>query len=68
MDRKADEGEGPLSSEALKRDEWRGGATELKPEDAPGHTLPESERGAADPDDDRADGPNPLGGTMLPAD
>jgi hypothetical protein len=39
--------EGPLSSEALKRDEWRGGETILQDEDASGHTLPESERDRA---------------------
>ncbi len=39
--------EGPLSSEVLKRDEWRGGETILQEEDASGHTLPESERDRA---------------------
>ncbi len=56
--------EGPLSAEALARDEWRddnGGAK------APGHTQPASESDGSD-DEDRADGPNPIAGTMLPPD
>lgn len=65
-DRRDEERDGPLSSEALKRDEWRGGAASLAQEDAPGHTLPESERDAADTGEGNR--PNPLGGTMLPPD
>lgn len=42
-----DNGEGPLKAEALARDEWRGGETFLDESDAPGHTLPESERDRA---------------------
>ncbi len=68
MDRKDEGEEGPLSSEALKRDEWRGDAASLRPKDAPGHTLPESERGLEDPDEDGSDRLNPLAGTMLPPD
>lgn len=37
----------PLASEALARDEWRKGETLLDQDDAPGHTLPESERDRA---------------------
>ena len=59
--------EGPLSSEALKRDEWRGEERRLKPKDAPGHTLPESEQDLHDLGE-RAEGPNPMAGTMLPPD
>ena len=59
--------EGPLSSEALKRHEWRGGGTSLKPDDAPGHTLPESESEGAAEDGSQGQ-PAPLAGTMLPPD
>ncbi len=45
-DRKRTE-EGPLSSEELAQDEWRDGGTYLEESDAPGHTLPESERDRA---------------------
>ena len=66
---KKDEGtQGPLSSEALKRDEWRGDGAPLKSGDAPGHTLPESESAATDAGEDRASEPAPLSGTMLPPD
>jgi hypothetical protein len=61
---KHDSGEGPLSSEQLKRDEWR---DEDGTPNAPGHTLPESERGVDD-DDIAGNRPNPIGGTMLPPD
>jgi hypothetical protein len=58
--------DGPLSSEALKRDEWRGGETILQEEGASGHTLPESERDRA------AQGGGQKGsgsaGTILPPD
>ena len=67
MDKDGQE-EAPLSSEALKRDEWRGDGASLSPKDSPGHTLPASESGLADPDEDGADRPNPLCGTMLPPD
>ncbi len=68
MNGKDDAQQGPLSSEALKRDEWRGGSTELKPEDAPGHTLPASESGAAAGDGSGGEKPNRIAGTMLPPD
>ncbi len=58
--------EGPLSSEALKRDEWRGHDASPDPENASGHTLPASEEGNGDRDGGK--GPNPLAGTMLPPD
>lgn len=64
---KAEKPEGPLGSEALKRDEWRGKDEAGKP-DAAGHTLPASEEGAADADGNRTEGPNPIAGTMLPPD
>ncbi len=68
MDQNKPEGsEGPLSSEALKRDEWREGATELTEEDAQGHTLPESERGAASSGSGRT-GSDGIAGTILPPD
>jgi hypothetical protein len=57
--------EGPLSSEALKRDEWRG--EEPVTPKAPGHTLPASESGDADQESE-GDRPNPIAGTMLPPD
>jgi hypothetical protein len=59
------EGEGPLSSDELKRDEWRDGGAP-KPQ-ARGHTLPASEGGDADEASD-SDRPNPIAGTMLPPD
>lgn len=44
MDDRRDD-EGPLHSEQLNRDKWRGdGGTFLDEEEARGHTLPESER------------------------
>ena len=64
---KQEEGEGPLSSEALKRDEWRGGGTRLRKEDAPGHTLPESERDVATEADGRQSSSG-ISGTILPPD
>nr|WP_295370964.1 hypothetical protein [uncultured Sphingosinicella sp.] len=60
--------QGPLSAEALARDEWRDDATELKPGDAPGHTLPESESGGGDEEEGGQSGPRPFSGTMLPPD
>ena len=63
------EEEGPLSSEALARDRWRGdGGGSLSAEDAPGHTLPASESDAADTDESGRRGPSPLAGTVLPPD
>lgn len=59
--------EGPLSSEALKRDEWRGGGTRLSQKDAPGHILPESESdGATEGTSQERSGALP--GTILPPD
>ena len=57
----------PLSSEALKRDEWRDGGASLSREDAPGHTLPESERDASEPESD-APSRSGLAGTIIPPD
>jgi hypothetical protein len=68
MDDKREEGEGPLSSEALKRDEWRGGETSLDPKDAPGHTLPESERNKAAQDGGGDQRPGLVSTTILPPD
>ena len=63
-----DDGKGPLKSEALARDEWRGeDKRTLSKSDAPGHSLPESEA-AVKADGDGAEGPNPIAGTMLPPD
>lgn len=59
--------EGPLSSEALKRDEWRGGETILHEEEASGHTVPESERDRATQGEGRK-GSGALSGTLLPPD
>jgi hypothetical protein len=59
--------EGPLGSEALKRDEWRGGETILQEGEASGHTLPESER----PGTSEGDGPQgaaAAAGTVPPPD
>ena len=62
------DGEGPLKSEALARDEWRGEDERLlSKRDAPGHTLPESEAGP-EPDEDGGEGPSPIAGTILPPD
>jgi hypothetical protein len=59
--------EGPLSSEALKRDEWRGGETIVQKEDASGHTLPASEHDAAAEDEGRQSSGG-IAGTILPPD
>lgn len=59
--------EGPLSSEALKRDEWRDGGTMLQEEDASGHTLPASESGLAGEGGDRKSS-GAVAGTILPPD
>lgn len=58
-------GEGALSSEALARDKWRGGVT-VEQSDAPGHTLPESERSSGD--DEAAQRSGAVGATILPPD
>lgn len=55
-EREDEEQNEPLSSEALKRGEWRG-------DDSP---PSEEERDAAEPG--KREGPNPLAGTMLPPD
>ena len=55
-ERKDEEQEKPLSSEALKRDEWRGDAA----------SASEEERDSTDVK--TGGGPNPLAGTMLPPD
>ena len=58
MDERKDEKQDkPLSSEALKRDEWRGDGASRREEE---------ERDAADMG--KGDGPNPMAGTMLPPD
>ena len=56
-ERKDEEQDKPLSSEALKRDEWRG--------DDASRSAGDGNRGAAETG---RDGPNPLAGTMLPPD
>ncbi len=55
-ERKDEEQDRPLSSEALKRQEWRG-------DDA---SSSEEDRDAEETG--KADGPNPMAGTMLPPD
>lgn len=67
MDDKRDEDEGPLSSEALERDEWRGEETRLNEGDAPGHTLPESERDRAT-EGGGGKSSRSVAGTILPPD
>ncbi|WP_324749861.1 hypothetical protein SH591_15470 [Sphingomonas sp. LY54] len=50
----------PLESEQIHRDKWRGGETLIPSSDAPGHTLPESERDrATEPDEERSDRASP---------
>ena len=56
MNDRKDEDHQPLSSEALKRDEWRGDDDSANAE----------EHGAAEEESTR--GPNPMAGTMLPPD
>ena len=64
-----DDGKGPLKSEALARDEWRGEEDRtLSKGEAPGHTLPESEAGPGADDEGGGNGPKPIAGTMLPPD
>jgi hypothetical protein len=53
-ERKDEEQDKPLSSEALKRDEWRGDS------ESPSHEKGDRDAGR--------DGANPLAGTMLPPD
>ena len=48
MDKVRDEDEGPISSEQMKREGWRENEAMLHDDDAPGHTLPESERDRTD--------------------
>jgi hypothetical protein len=68
MDGKREEGKGPLSSEELERDEWRGGETRLSQKDAPGHTLPESERDGAGQEGSDGERPGLVSTTILPPD
>ncbi len=56
----------PLRAEALARDKWRGGATNLTQDDAPGHTLPESDAGSTADDESSAAGA--ITGTLRPPD
>lgn len=57
MDERKDEEQGkPLSSEALKRDEWRGDGASTSEEESDAREVK------------TGDGPNPLAGTMLPPD
>ena len=58
--------DGPLSSEALARDEWRGGAPNVKERDAPAHTLPASERDSTAGEEGGRTGA--VTGTVLPPD
>jgi hypothetical protein len=61
--------EGPLKAEALARDKWRGdGGTFLDEKDAPGHTLPESERDRATRGGSGRKGSGAVAGTILPPD
>lgn len=57
-DRKDEEQDKPLSSEALKRDEWRGDGASRSEEDREHDALDVGNR----------QDPNPLAGTMLPPD
>lgn len=57
-DRKEEDQENPLSSEALKRDEWRGDDASARKKDC----EPDAAEMA------KGEGPNPLAGTMLPPD
>ena len=50
------ENEGPIKSEQLERDKWREGETFIDQDDAPGHTLPESERDRGKDDQGRQGG------------
>ena len=56
--------EGPLKSEAMERENWRGEETILKPEDGGGHTLPASEQdGRMQGDEAKRDS---IGTTLTP--
>jgi hypothetical protein len=68
MHEEKQEGEGALGSEALKRDEWRGEEMLLNKDDAPSHTLPESERNAAGQDGNGNEGSGLVSSTILPPD
>jgi hypothetical protein len=68
MDDRKEEAKGPLSSEELERDEWRGGETRLTQKDAPGHTLPESERDGAVQEGGDSERPGLVSSTPLPPD
>ena len=57
-ERKDEEQDKALSSEALKRDEWRGDAASRSEEDRDHDAAEVVKR----------DGPNPMAGTMLPPD
>ncbi len=61
MDEKEDSA---LKAEAAKREEWRGGAS-VNEGDAPGHTLPESER---DQTQSAEGGSGGVPGTIRPPD
>ena len=58
---------GPLSSEAMKREEWRGGETILQKEDVSGHTPPASEGDAAELNE-RSEGTHSPARTIAPPD
>lgn len=66
MDGRESSKEGPLSSEELARDEWRDDEPRLKESDAPGHTLPESERDPGSSNGGSRTGA--VSGTILPPD
>jgi len=66
MDERDESREGPLKSEELARDEWRDDEPGLKERDAPGHTLPESERDASGSEGGSRTGA--ISGTILPPD
>jgi hypothetical protein len=68
MNETREEGEGPLSSEELERDEWRRGETRLSQKDAPGHTLPESERDGTVQEGGDGERPGLVSSTILPPD
>ena len=55
---------GPLSSEAMKREEWRGGERILQKEDVSGHTPPASESDAAK--EDEGPGGTPSAASIIP--
>lgn len=67
MDDQKQQGEGPLSSEALKRDEWRGVETIGQDKDASGHTPPKSDRDSA-PEGSGQSSSGAVGNTVPPPD